>query len=188
MLAPRGGWVQQPNVHTIGGVTPPANHDANRPDLDKLVIEAHISPKDIDQVGVGQDAMIRFPAFNQRTTPQVHASVIQLDADITHPQDRSPPFFGARLRLTQQEVKLLGHVELKPGMPAEAFIRTHERSPISYLLQPLTDQIYPHLPRGLIIDCGLPLPPGSPILRPGRHTRSASNWVESPNCRKADRF
>ena len=142
VLAPRSGWVQQLNVHTIGGVTSPGEiMMLIVPDLDKLVIEAHISPKDIDQVIVGQEAMIRFPAFNQRTTPQVHASVIQLDADITRPQDRSPPFFGARLRLSQEEIKLLGHVELKPGMPAEAFIRTHERSPISYLIQPLTDQI-----------------------------------------------
>jgi len=142
VLAPRSGWVQQLNVHTIGGVTSPGEiMMLIVPDLDKLVIEAHISPKDIDQVIVGQDAMVRFPAFNQRTTPQVHGSVIQLDADITRPQDRSPPFFGARLRLSQEEIKRLGHVELKPGMPAEAFIRTHERSPISYLLQPLTDQI-----------------------------------------------
>ncbi len=140
--APRSGWVQHLNVHTIGGVTSPGETMMLIvPDLDKLVIEAHVSPKDIDQVRVGQDAMIRFPAFNQRTTPQVHASIVQLDADITRPQDKSPPFFGARLRLSQEEIKRLGHVELKPGMPAEAFIRTRERSPISYLLQPLTDQI-----------------------------------------------
>ncbi len=142
VLAPQSGWVQQLNVHTIGGVTAPGETMMLIvPDRDPLVIQAHISPKDIDQVRLGQDAMIRFPSFNQRTTPQVHAKVVQLDADITQPQDKSPPFFGARLKLSQEEIRRLGAVELKPGMPAEAFIRTHERSPMSYLLQPLTDQI-----------------------------------------------
>jgi len=143
LRAPRGGWVQNLNVHTVGGVTSPGEIlMLIVPDLDKLVIEAHIKPKDIEQIHVGQDAMIRFPALNRRTTPQVHGSLVQLDADITRPRDRTPPFFGARLVLSQEAVKRLGpNVILKPGMPAEAFIRTHKRSPISYLLQPLTDQI-----------------------------------------------
>ena len=142
VLAPRSGWVQQLAVHTIGGVTAPGEIIMLIvPDLDALVIQAHISPKDIDQIHVGQDAMIRFPSFNQRTTPQVHGQVVQIDADITQPKDNTHPFFGARLKLTQTELEKLGRVELKPGMPAEAFIRTGERSPISYLLQPLTDQI-----------------------------------------------
>jgi len=143
LRAPRGGWVQNLNVHTVGGVTAPGETlMVIVPALDKLVIEAHIRPKDIEQVRVGQDAMIRFPALNRRTTPQVHGRLVQLDADITRPRDKSRAFFGARLVLSQAAIKRLGpNVVLKPGMPAEAFIRTHERSPISYLLQPLTDQI-----------------------------------------------
>ena len=142
VVAPRSGWVQQLSVHTIGGVTAPGEIIMLIvPDLDALVIEAHISPKDIDQIHVGQDAMIRFPSFNQRTTPQVHGQVVQVDADITQPKGNAHPFFGARLKLTQTELEKLGRVVLKPGMPADAFIRTGERSPISYLLQPLTDQI-----------------------------------------------
>jgi HlyD family secretion protein len=140
--APQGGWIHQLNVHTIGGVTAPGEIIMLIvPELDELVIDAQLSPNDIDQVQVGQLAIMRFPTFDQRTTPQVHASVTQVAANITRPTDNTPPYYSVRLKLTQSELKRLGPVILKPGMPAEAFIRTRERSPISYLLQPLTDQV-----------------------------------------------
>jgi multidrug efflux pump subunit AcrA (membrane-fusion protein) len=92
-------------------------------------------------VTIGQRAQLRFPAFDQRTTPQVTGEVVQVDADLTSPADQQAPYFGVRIGLEAGQIELLGSNELKPGMPAEAFIRTKERSPFSYLLQPLTDQI-----------------------------------------------
>jgi HlyD family secretion protein len=140
--APRQGYVHQLAVHTIGGViSPGADIMAIVPDLDQLVIDVHVRPEDIDQVTVGQTAQLRFPAFDQRTTPEVMGEVMQVDADLTTPPDQQASYFGVRVALDSDQVKLLGSNKLKPGMPAEAFIRTKERSPFSYLLQPLTDQI-----------------------------------------------
>jgi HlyD family secretion protein len=140
--APRPGYVHQLAVHTIGGVIAPgADIMAIVPDLDQLVIDVHVRPEDIDQVTVGQAAQLRFPAFDQRTTPEVMGEVMQVDADLTTPPDQQAPYFGVRVALGPDQIELLGGNKLKPGMPAEAFIRTKERSPFNYLLQPLTDQI-----------------------------------------------
>jgi HlyD family secretion protein len=140
--APRPGYVHQLAVHTIGGVIAAgADIMAIVPDLDQLVIDVHVRPEDIDQVTVGQTAQLRFPAFDQRTTPEVMGEVVQVDADLTTPPDQQTPYFGVRVGLGPDQIELLGDNKLRPGMPAEAFIRTKERSPFSYLLQPLTDQI-----------------------------------------------
>jgi HlyD family secretion protein len=140
--APWTGIVHQLAVHTVGGVIAAGETIMLIvPDLDELVIEAHVNPNDIDQVAVGQEAIMRFPGLNMRTTPEVTAEVVQVSADITRPQDNTPPFYGVRLKMSQAELKKLGDVHLKPGMPAEAFIRTRDRTPLSYLLRPLTDQI-----------------------------------------------
>lgn len=140
--APIDGIVHQLAVHTIGGVIAPGETVMQIvPDLDELVIEAHVTPQDIDQVHVTQKAQVRFPAFSQRTTPEVFGEVIHVSADLTRPDAHTPPYFVIRIRLTQDELNRLGDVKLKPGMPAESFIQTGERRPLDYLLQPFTDQI-----------------------------------------------
>jgi HlyD family secretion protein len=140
--APRAGVVHQLGVHTIGGVIAPgADIMAIVPDLDELVIDAQVRPEDIDQVNIGQAAQVRFPAFDQRTTPEINGEVIQVAADLTRTSEDSLPFYAVRVRLGPEQIKLLGANKLKAGMPAEAFIQTHERTPLSYFLQPLTDQV-----------------------------------------------
>ena len=140
--APRAGIVHQLAVHTIGGVIAPgADMMAIVPELDELVIDAHVRPEDIDQVNLGQMAQVRFPAFDLRTTPEINGEVVQVAADLTQTSKDTPPYFAVRVRLGPDQVKLLGANKLRPGMPAEAFIQTQERSPLSYFLQPLTDQI-----------------------------------------------
>lgn len=140
--APRSGIVHQLAVHTIGGVIAPgADMMAIVPELDELVIDAQVRPEDIDQVNLGQIAQVRFPAFDLRTTPEINGEVVQVAADLTQTSKETPPYFAVRVRLGPEQVKLLGANKLRPGMPAEAFIQTQERSPLSYFLQPLTDQI-----------------------------------------------
>jgi len=140
--APRSGIVHQLAVHTIGGVIAPgADIMAIVPELDELVIDAHVRPEDIDQVNLGQLAQVRFPAFDQRTTPEIKGEVVQVAADLTQTSKDLPPYFAVRVRLGPDQVKLLGANKLRAGMPAEAFIQTQERTPLSYFLQPLTDQI-----------------------------------------------
>lgn len=140
--APLTGDVYQLAVHTIGGVIQPAETlMLIAPEADELVLQAQIAPQNIDQIEVGQAARVRFSAFNSRLTPEVGAEVTHVAADTSREDQNSPPFYAVRLRIPPEELAKLEGQKLKPGMPAEAFIQTSSRSPLSYLLRPLTDQI-----------------------------------------------
>jgi HlyD family secretion protein len=139
--SPITGSVYQSTVHTVGGVITPGEAIMNVvPEADDLVLLAQVRPQDIDEVRAGQEARIRFPAFNARTTPELMAEVTQVSADVSRPDQNSQPFYTIRMTLSASEVAKLQNNKLKPGMPAEAFIQTGARSPMSYFLRPLTDQ------------------------------------------------
>jgi HlyD family secretion protein len=146
MRAPTSGVIHQLNVHTVGGVIRAGDTVMEIvPDSDNLEVEAHVQPKDIDHVRKGQEAFVRFSAFNQRTTPQVSGQVIFVSADIT--QDKTLPasanaaFYTVRINLSEDERRRLGDVQLIPGMQAEVFMQTGKRTMLSYLFKPITDQL-----------------------------------------------
>jgi HlyD family secretion protein len=142
MRAPLAGLVHELSVHTIGGVTAPGETIMRIvPQTEELVVEARVRTQDIDEVAQGQSAIIRFTAFNQRNTMQALAEVVHVAADTSQERQDAEPSFAVRLRLPADQLALLGDVKLKPGMPAEVYIQTRTRSPLSYLLQPLGDQI-----------------------------------------------
>jgi HlyD family secretion protein len=140
--APQNGIVLQSNVHTIGGViTPGEAIMLIVPETDKLMVEAKVNPRDIDQVQVGQATMLRFPEFNTRTTPEIKGTVLQVSADTTADQRTGQSYYTVRIGMPAEEIKELGKdVKLIPGMPVEAFVQTGERTVISYLTKPLVDQ------------------------------------------------
>jgi HlyD family secretion protein len=146
MRAPTSGIIHQLSVHTVGGVIRAGDTVMEIvPDSDNLEVEAHVQPKDIDHVRKGQEAFVRFSAFNQRTTPQVSGQVIFVSADTT--QDRNAPasansaFYTVRINLSEEERRRLGDVQLIPGMQAEVFMQTGKRTMLSYLFKPITDQL-----------------------------------------------
>jgi HlyD family secretion protein len=141
--APEDGTVYQVMVHTIGGVIAPGEAVMLMvPEGDELVLQAQISTQDVDNVHVGQKAIVRFPALRSRFTPEIDAEVIHVAADVSRIDQNTPPFYAVRLKLVPHALdKLEPGQKLKPGMPAEAFIRTDERTPLSYLLKPLADQL-----------------------------------------------
>jgi len=142
LRAPQTGVVHQLSVHTVGGVIGAGEAIMLIvPSGEELVIEAKIAPQDIDQVRVGQPAFVRFPAFNQRTTPEFGGIVARVSADLTREPQTNQAYYLARITLPEAEMKRLGELMLLPGMPAEVQIRTTERTALSYLLKPLTDQI-----------------------------------------------
>ena len=139
--APQDGTVFQLAVHTVGGVV--AAGDAIMlivPNADNLIVEAKVNPQDIDQLQLGQKAMLRFSAFNQRTTPEIAGAVARISADTTTEQRTGQSYYLVRVAMPPQEVARLGEVKLLPGMPVEAFIQTGERTVLSYLMKPLHDQ------------------------------------------------
>ncbi len=140
--APITGLIYQLAVHTEGGVVGPGETlMLIVPEGDDLVLQAQVSPNDIDQISIGQVAQVRFPSFNARLVPEIGAVVQQVSADTSRIDANSAPFYAVRLVITAAELKKLGSNKLKPGMAAEAFIQTTAQTPLSYMLKPLTDQV-----------------------------------------------
>ena len=138
IVAPTDGIVMGLVVHTIGGVLRPGEPIlALVPQAKGLLIEAHVNPVDIDRVQKGQLAKIRFSAFNSQTTPVVEGLLIDLSADAIMADDRSPPFYKAKVELTPEGMSKLKGLTLVPGMPAEVLINTGSRTMFQYLTQPI---------------------------------------------------
>jgi HlyD family secretion protein len=137
LVAPQDGYVHDLTVHTVGGVIGAGETVMTIvPSKDELSIEVRIATSDIDQVHVGQRATLRFPAFNQRTTPEISGTVARIGADLTRESQTNSVFYVVRIRADAERDKL----KLLPGMPVEAFIATGERTALSYLVKPITDQ------------------------------------------------
>src|SRR5262249_32140753 len=140
--APIDGTVFQLAVHTIGGVIAAGEPIMLIvPDGDNLMVEAKVSPQDIEQVKLKQNTVLRFPAFNVPATPQINGPVPTISADISTDQRTGSSYYTVRIGLLPEEVSRMGNVKLVPGMPVECFIQTGERTVISYLLKPLRDQL-----------------------------------------------
>lgn len=146
LRAPQSGVVLQLSVHTVGGVV--ANGETVMqivPTDERLVIDAKVSPQDIDQVAVGAKAIVKILAGNQRTMPDLEGTLLRVSADLTHDPPSSgpptPPYFQVRVSLPASQVERIDDLHLVPGMPAEAFIQTTPRTPLQYLMKPLHDQV-----------------------------------------------
>jgi HlyD family secretion protein len=142
LRAPQDGFVHQLAVHTVGGVVT-ANDVIMLivPSAEKLVVEIKVNPQDIDQVHIGQSVGLRFTTFSQRTTPEVNGAVSRISADITTDPKSGANYYTVRVGVPPEQIARLGHIQLVPGMPVEAFVKTTDRSVMSYLLKPLSDQI-----------------------------------------------
>jgi HlyD family secretion protein len=140
--APQDGVVFQSTVHTVGGVINAGDTIMLIvPEADKLAVEAKVKPQDIDQLKIGQSALLRLSAFNQRTTPEVTGKVTRISADTTTDQRTAQSYYTIRISLPRQELIRLGDVRVIPGMPVEAFVQTGERTMLAYLVKPLQDQL-----------------------------------------------
>jgi HlyD family secretion protein len=140
--APQDGTVFQSTVHTVGGVITAG--DAIMlivPEADSLTVEAKVNPQDIDQVREGMPTLLRFSAFNQRTTPEIYGKVSRISADASTDQRTGQTYYTVRIALPADEVAKLGEVRIVPGMPVETFIQTGDRTMISYLTKPLHDNL-----------------------------------------------
>ena len=140
--APQSGYVHQMTAHTIGGVIHPGETIMQIvPREDTLVIEAEVSPSDIDQLYRDQDALIRFPGLDHRTTPRLSARVKTIAADQTVDDVAKKRFYKVRLTISDDELAKLDGQKLIPGMPVEAFVETASRTVLAYLTKPIVDQI-----------------------------------------------
>ena len=138
--APSAGRVMGLSIHNVGGVITPG-----RPILDivpqgeELIIDARVSPMDIDRVHVGLVAEVRFSAFKQALTPKMMGKLTILSADKLTDERTGAPYYSAKIELTPDSYVKLGNMELLPGMPADVLINTGERTVFEYLMQPITN-------------------------------------------------
>lgn len=141
ITAPISGVVYQLQAHTIGGVINPGEDIMLIvPEADQLVVEAQISPSQIDRVHAKQEAVLRFTSFGSRETPEYIGAVDTVSPDLITDQRTGIPYYKARISMPQQALDELGE-KFVPGMPVEVFIVTGDRTVLSYLTKPLADQI-----------------------------------------------
>lgn len=143
MRAPRAGIIHELATHTIGGVVNPGDTVMSIvPVNDRNTVEVRLMPTDIDQVSVGQKAVLRFPAFNQGSTPELIGKIARISAEVSKDQQTGHTYYTARISIEDEELVKLGTVkQLVPGMPVETFIQTGERTALSYLAKPFSDQV-----------------------------------------------
>ncbi len=140
--APQDGMVHQLDVHTVGGVVSAGQQIMMIvPGADKLIVEAKVLPQDIDQVRIGQAAVMRFSNFNTRTTPEVNGDITLVSADVTQDQRTGLSFYTVRIAVPPEELARLEGPKLIPGMPVEVYVQTTIRTVASYLVRPFQDQI-----------------------------------------------
>lgn len=141
LRAPQSGTVHELNMHTVGGVIAPGETIMSIvPKDDAFVIEVKIAPHDIDQVAIGQPVTLRFSAFNQITTPELKGFVAQRAVEITKEQHSGNSYYLARVSIDEAERAKAAKLRLVSGMPVEGFIETSERTALSFLMKPVTDQ------------------------------------------------
>lgn len=144
--APDAGMVLGLAVHTLGAVVRPGERILDIvPQNEKLVVDAQLSPQDIDHVHVGQVAEVRFPAFRKRDVPRIDGRLVSVSADrlMDEVDGRKVPYYLARVEIDDMSLQTLTDAKLKllPGMPAEVLVNTGERTLLQYLVAPLSDTV-----------------------------------------------
>jgi membrane fusion protein len=142
ITAPLTGRVHELSVHTVNGVIDPGQTlMLVVPENNELMVEAKVATRDIDQVHVGQSVDVRFSAFDQRTTPDVAGEITSIAPDIVKDERTGISYYPLRVKPKAESIARMKTIKLYPGMPAEVFIKIGDRTVISYLTKPLTDQM-----------------------------------------------
>lgn len=141
ITAPVSGVVYGLQVHTLRSVIRPADPIMYLVPQDRpLIINAQIEPIHIDKLYLGQDVTLRFSALDQNTTPELTGQVAQISADAFEDEGTRQSYYRAEIVLSEgEQARLPEGVTLIPGMPVETFIRTEDRTPLAYLVKPLSD-------------------------------------------------
>ena len=140
ITAPTDGVVTALKYHTVGGVIRAGDPILDIvPQEDEKIIEAQVSPEDIDSVYIDLKANVRISAYKRRTVPTLEGTVIYVSADRFVDKNTGVPYYLARVEIDKVFMeKLEEPLDLKPGMPAEVHIITGKKTPLGYMLDPIT--------------------------------------------------
>jgi protease secretion system membrane fusion protein len=143
--APVGGTVTSLAVFTQGGVVPAGFKMMEIvPTDDPLVVEGNLAVNLVDRVHTGLKTELIFSAFNANKTPHIEGEVEQIAADRSVDERTGAPYYKVRVRVTPKGQKTLAEhkMDVRPGMPVELFVKTGERSMMSYLFKPIADRAH----------------------------------------------
>ncbi|WP_299402089.1 HlyD family type I secretion periplasmic adaptor subunit [uncultured Roseobacter sp.] len=142
VIAPASGHVVGMTVFTTGGVVRPGTPILEIvPKDDPLVIEARVNTTDIEKLHIGQKTRVRLSAFDQGDIPEANGRIVDISADSLEDDRTGDPYFVARVKLDTEQPDTVADLELLPGMPADLFVNTGEKTVLSYLTQPLKERL-----------------------------------------------
>ncbi|MFY2825413.1 HlyD family type I secretion periplasmic adaptor subunit [Ruegeria sp. MALMAid1280] len=138
--APVAGTVYGSQVFALQSVIQPAEPMMYVvPQDTPLLVAARVDAIHVDQLHIGQPVSLRFPAFNQRETPEIDGRVVTVSADTFTDDNTGQTYYRAEVAPEDDQIERLNGQALLPGMPVETMIKTDERSPLSFLIKPLAD-------------------------------------------------
>ena len=142
ITAPVSGKVVNMSIYTKGGVIRPGEPILDIvPNDEELVVEAKVNVTDIEKLYVGQSTRIRLTAFDQTDIPEATGLIVDLSADSIVDERSGSSYFLAKIRMDAEQEQQVTDLQFVPGMPADVFVNTGERTAFSYLMQPLNDRI-----------------------------------------------
>jgi len=141
--APGSGTIQNLKVHTVGSVIRAGDVLMELvPQNEQLIVNARVSPRDIDNVSAGLDTEVRFTAFKTKLTPIMLGRVQSVSNDVITPENpQEMPYYLARIDVDENDIPADIEGRLTAGMPADVIITTGERTVINFIAAPLLDAV-----------------------------------------------
>lgn len=141
--APSSGTIQNLKVHTKGSVIRPGEVLMEMvPEDEELIVNARVSPIDVDNVAPGLDTEVRFSAFKTKLTPIMLGTVETVSGDVITPENANePPYYLARVTVDEKDIPEEIRDRLTAGMPADVVITTGERTVANFIVSPLMDAV-----------------------------------------------
>lgn len=139
--SPQAGIIDKLAVKSIGAVIAPGQDILQIvPDSDNLTVEAMVSPADVDQLFENQTAILLFSGLNRQTTPEIEGRVRFVSPDRAT-DDQGVSFYRVTIAISEDQLRRLGSLKLRVGMPVETFIQTSERTMLGFIVKPFADQL-----------------------------------------------
>lgn len=143
--APVGGKIKGLNVVTLGQILKPGEEIMQIVPTERdFIIQAQVSPMDIDVLKIGQKAEMRFSVFTESSKmPPLYGILRDISNDVYENPQQQKIFYKASLVLTNDSLLLLDKYNqtLVSGMPVEVMIQTGERTVLGYMLKPIKDML-----------------------------------------------
>lgn len=146
--APVSGTVVGLAVFTNGGVVQPGFKMMDIvPTDDPLIVEGQLPVNLVDKIYDGLPTELIFSAFNANRTPHIPGVVETVSADRSVDERTGAPYYHVRVKVSPEGAKMIAqhNMTIRPGMPVDMFVKTGERTMMSYLLKPLMDRSHSSL-------------------------------------------